>query len=470
MIDVASKAMRDADLVNALFKAPTPNAANNTQGFGSFMADRESRMRDTVSETRERDTRGGNESNQGRTQEAQRSREDLQQRRSQQPNETTEAGGEMVEAEVILDDVSDVQETPADYESNDESTETEEAIVYNLAEAIQVPPEVVYATLEELEIKPEELAKPPEANKYLQAVLKVETPVEVLTMPEYQDTLNQLTEAVVEILETQTPAEAKPNLEKLQGLVVTIDEEKNLVVALSEEELKVEAVAEEDELAEMLDKDNAGNRQASTNESQAFKPAQQYVETEAPVVAEAPEVLLQDTQSVNPNLVASPATLAAQQIATINATNEIAAAAKTDPTQVMEQIMSKVKTVSAENFAELRINLKPEHLGDVTLRIAVQNGIVMAMFVAESQRVKEIIESNFNLLRDALAEQGIEVGDLFVSVNSEDAEEQMNQYMKAQQEAMRRLQRAAGLTGEAEVEEEPVEEEIKMNNTVSFTA
>jgi flagellar hook-length control protein FliK len=140
----------------------------------------------------------------------------------------------------------------------------------------------------------------------------------------------------------------------------------------------------------------------------------------------------------------------------------------------LEQIVSKVKTVSAENFAELRITLRPEQLGDVSLRIAVQNGVVMALFVAESQRIKEIIEANFNQLRDALSEQGIEVSELFVSVNGEDSGSQMelmNQLPKAQQEAMRRLQRAAGVVAEVEEEEPaPVDPSIVLNNTVEFTA
>jgi flagellar hook-length control protein FliK len=92
------------------------------------------------------------------------------------------------------------------------------------------------------------------------------------------------------------------------------------------------------------------------------------------------------------------------------------------------------------------------------------------MFVAENQRIKEIIEANFNQLRQALQEQGIEVSQLSVSVSQEDAEERMNQFLKAQQENMRRLQRLAGM---AEVEEEaevmPVTDPT-LENTVDYRA
>lgn len=127
----------------------------------------------------------------------------------------------------------------------------------------------------------------------------------------------------------------------------------------------------------------------------------------------------------------------------------------------------------SQSYAELKLMLKPESLGEVALRIATQNGIVTAMFVAENQRVKEIIESNFTQLRDALKEQGLEVSELSVSVGHEGAEERMNQFMKAQQEAMRRAHRiAVGRSGEIAAEEsEP--EPAPVNDgrsTVDFSA
>jgi hypothetical protein len=67
-----------------------------------------------------------------------------------------------------------------------------------------------------------------------------------------------------------------------------------------------------------------------------------------------------------------------------------------------------------------------------------------------------------------LEQQGIEVSQLFVSVGEDDSQQQMYEFLKAQQEAMRRLQRASGRLNEAE--EEAVEAEILVDNTVSFTA
>ena len=59
------------------------------------------------------------------------------------------------------------------------------------------------------------------------------------------------------------------------------------------------------------------------------------------------------------------------------------------PSQVVEQILRGVElNVKGEN-GEIRLQLKPDSLGEVEVRIATNNGIVSAEFIAESQRSKE---------------------------------------------------------------------------------
>ena len=98
--------------------------------------------------------------------------------------------------------------------------------------------------------------------------------------------------------------------------------------------------------------------------------------------------------------------------------------APVNPQNVMEQIVQHMRFEVRGDIAEIRIQLKPDNLGEVSLRIATQNGIVVAQFVAESQRVKEIIESNFNQLRDALEQQGINISEIEVSVAQGEADRQ----------------------------------------------
>jgi len=88
--------------------------------------------------------------------------------------------------------------------------------------------------------------------------------------------------------------------------------------------------------------------------------------------------------------------------------------------EVIKQIAEKVDVNLFEDKSEMIIKLKPDHLGKVTVEIAVENGNITAKFLAESEKVKEILESNMQDLKDHLAKQGMVVQDLSVSVENND--------------------------------------------------
>ncbi len=77
--------------------------------------------------------------------------------------------------------------------------------------------------------------------------------------------------------------------------------------------------------------------------------------------------------------------------------------------EVIDQIVRKAELVLRQNASEIRINLKPEFLGKMTIKIAVEQGIVTARFLTENMQVKHLLESNLNTLRQALESQGIKV-------------------------------------------------------------
>lgn len=86
---------------------------------------------------------------------------------------------------------------------------------------------------------------------------------------------------------------------------------------------------------------------------------------------------------------------------------------------VLKQVSERVDVNLLEDKSEMIIKLKPDHLGKVTVEIAVENGNVTAKFLAESQKVKEILEANIQDLKDHLANQGMVVQDLSVSVGND---------------------------------------------------
>ncbi|MBP3284346.1 MAG: flagellar hook-length control protein FliK, partial [Clostridia bacterium] len=86
---------------------------------------------------------------------------------------------------------------------------------------------------------------------------------------------------------------------------------------------------------------------------------------------------------------------------------------------IIEQVAEQVDVTVMEDKSEMVIKLKPDHLGKVTMQISVENGNVTAKFLAESQRVKEILEANFQDLKDMLNKQGMSVQNLSVSIGND---------------------------------------------------
>lgn len=84
---------------------------------------------------------------------------------------------------------------------------------------------------------------------------------------------------------------------------------------------------------------------------------------------------------------------------------------------VMDQVTGRIQMASMSAAGgEMRIFLRPENLGDVHLKVRVDQDVVTAKFVAHTQEVKAIIEANLNQLKDALAEAGIKAGKIVVTL------------------------------------------------------
>lgn len=96
---------------------------------------------------------------------------------------------------------------------------------------------------------------------------------------------------------------------------------------------------------------------------------------------------------------------------------------------VMNQVVqgTKMSINLSENGQEILVKLNPKNLGNVALKMAFDKGQLMAQIQVENQTVKGIIESNLDDLKNALREEGYEIGDLDVSVNKENSGEQSSQ-------------------------------------------
>ncbi len=87
--------------------------------------------------------------------------------------------------------------------------------------------------------------------------------------------------------------------------------------------------------------------------------------------------------------------------------------------KIINQITDKMTIRSNGAQNEVHIKLDPPSLGTVRMNITTSGDTVRTVIVAENHAVKQVIENNFNQLRDAMGEQGLKIDSFTVTVGGE---------------------------------------------------
>lgn len=87
--------------------------------------------------------------------------------------------------------------------------------------------------------------------------------------------------------------------------------------------------------------------------------------------------------------------------------------------EIINQVIEKARVILTGDKSEMIMDLKPDSLGKLSLKVVTEHGIVMAKFIAENQQVKQVLESNMQLLKDSLEKQGMNVQGFSVSVRQD---------------------------------------------------
>ncbi|WP_054958671.1 flagellar hook-length control protein FliK [Paenibacillus dakarensis] len=90
-------------------------------------------------------------------------------------------------------------------------------------------------------------------------------------------------------------------------------------------------------------------------------------------------------------------------------------------------VVNKLEFVKLQGFTEARISLNPEHLGQVDIKITMQNGHLVAQFMTRNSDAKELIDQQMSQLRSALQGQGLQVEKLEVTQSSQTSSSQLYQ-------------------------------------------
>lgn len=96
---------------------------------------------------------------------------------------------------------------------------------------------------------------------------------------------------------------------------------------------------------------------------------------------------------------------------------------------ILNQVIEHAKLSLTDEGSEMLLKLKPESLGNVTMKVIIERGMLIAKFDVESQIVKETLESNLQDLRSALSDKGFEIQQFDVSVNQDSNQHSSNHFL-----------------------------------------
>lgn len=80
-----------------------------------------------------------------------------------------------------------------------------------------------------------------------------------------------------------------------------------------------------------------------------------------------------------------------------------------DAQEVLNQVVRKAELMVKANSSQMKIELQPEFLGRLTIKVMVEEGAVTARFITDNLQVKHLLEGNLGMLRQTLEAQGMRV-------------------------------------------------------------
>jgi flagellar hook-length control protein FliK len=80
-----------------------------------------------------------------------------------------------------------------------------------------------------------------------------------------------------------------------------------------------------------------------------------------------------------------------------------------DPYHITSQVVDQARLIEGQKNTEMIIRLKPEHLGELSFKVTVENGAVSASFHSNNAEVRNILEASLMQLKQELSNQGLKV-------------------------------------------------------------
>lgn len=179
-------------------------------------------------------------------------------------------------------------------------------------------------------------------------------------------------------------------------------------------------------LSSQASPDASGKDSSSSSNGQTPEPRTEYSSIESALAASGFEVPPAGEKAAVP-LTAGTSTAAALASAMLTNT-------ETESSGNAQELVRHAQILMKNGGGEMKMQLKPEGVGEVTLKVAVKDGQVAIQMLTESDSAKKLLESNLDDLKTSLAQNKLHVDALKIEVGTEFAKQRFEQ---AQQDASR---------------------------------
>ncbi|MDF2472610.1 MAG: flagellar hook-length control protein [Anaerocolumna sp.] len=95
--------------------------------------------------------------------------------------------------------------------------------------------------------------------------------------------------------------------------------------------------------------------------------------------------------------------------------------------EITRQIVEQIKILINPEQTSMELQLNPENLGKINLSVVSKNGVMTAQFTTQNAMTKEALESQMQVLKDNLNNQGLKVESIEVTVSNFDFSQSSNQ-------------------------------------------
>jgi len=339
----------------------------------------------------------------------------------------------------------DMKKAKIDSNSSNKESKTEEEIgeefVEELAEKLNVSVDEIKDLLNELNMTVFDLLNVNNFNTFMQNFLDIQNPVDILASEQTQQLYKQVAEVVKDY---------KQIYNEFQSNITLVKQSPD--IELSNENIDTKATKASETIVSNNNNNLHENQQVSTETLE-----QEQKDVQTPIVEvknsnkqnnnqsnsnfkeQTPnEVLLTQNTNQDFNYSNISGYQQFQQQAVIDNIASKVSNTSTDAHQIINQIVEKIKVDIKPDVSEMKLLLKPDTLGELSLKITTQNNIVTAQFVAESQQVKEVLQANFNNLKDTLQQLGLVIDEISVSVGQQDSQPRQ-QFEQSQQKSRHRM-------------------------------